>query len=206
MLTRPPLLFSCFPFFSRIKYPYLLYHQISESRVQNMAPLLPRQTTNGNPSATAAPPTDTNIDARADIYSGGSHNGLTHGQIGAIIGSIVGFTLFVLLLLCCSINRRREQRQRYRHRYHYHERSSSGSSSSGGSEYRGRPVRKPPAARMRRNVTVVDRDGVWDDGHGGYAGGWKRERERIPGGPKWPTYRAIPIPNPRKNPNLRRQL
>lgn len=167
-----------------------------------MAPLVPRQTLASNPSATAAPPTDTNINSRADIY--GSHNGLTNAQIGAVIGSIIGFTLLVLIIIFCAISRRRAQRRRYRHRYHY-DRSSSGSSSSGGgSEYRGRPVRKPPVARVRRNVTVVDRDG-WEGGYATHAGG-VRERERIPGGPKWPTYRAIPIPNPRKNPNLRRQL
>lgn len=176
-----------------------------------MAPLVPRQTTSPDqdPSATAAPPTDyTSVDSRADIYGGGHHNGLTNAHIGAIIGSIIGFTLIVLILIFCAVNRRKEQRRRYRHRYH-HERSSSDSSTSGGSSYsfyRGRGgVRKPPSAKTRRSAAAaVDGERVW---HEGYAGGGKMgERERIPGGPKWPTYRAIPIPNPRRNPNLRRHV
>lgn len=178
-----------------------------------MAPLLllrqtPVDPDINDPSATAAPPTDSNINSRADIY--GSHNGLSNAQIGAIIGSVIGFTVLVLLAIFCVMNRRRAERRRRRRERRYYEGNwteSSGSSSSGGkASLREEGVRKPPVARVRRNVTVVDRDQQGWDGYARDGRMREQERERIPGGPKWPTYRAIPIPNPRRNPNLRRQM
>lgn len=145
-------------------------------------PVLPRQDDGqpASPTSTSAPPADESVDAAASIY--GEHNGLTDGQIGAIVGSIVGFSIIVFLLVCCVVNNRRRYYARHHH-HHHHSRSSSGTSSMVGDP----PVKKPPPVRVRESVRVT-------------------ERARIPGGPRYPTYRAIPIPNPRKNPKVRHNV
>ena len=142
-------------------------------------PLLPRQdNAPASATSTSAPPADDSINPKAHIYGG--HDGLTSAQIGAIVGSILGFAALVLIVVCCVIVTRRRAAYYYHHHHHHH-RSSSASSSMAGIPP---PLNKPPPVRVRATMT-------------------ERERVRIPGGPKYPTYRAIPIPNPRRHPKVR---
>uniref|UniRef100_A0A0D2XES9 Uncharacterized protein n=1 Tax=Fusarium oxysporum (strain Fo5176) TaxID=660025 RepID=A0A0D2XES9_FUSOF len=110
---------------------------------------------------------------RPVVTSQHSGDGLSSAQIGAIIGSIVG--VFVLAFVVPK------KRRSYR--------SSYADFSDGWSErmpHEGwtRPVPIPVA----RPVPVQFPSPVV-------------QREQIPGGPKFPTYRAIPIPNPRRGEN-----
>ncbi|VUC22000.1 unnamed protein product [Clonostachys rosea] len=110
-----------------------------------------------------------------------AHDGLTSGEIGAIIGAIIGFTVIVLFIICCCINRSR--------RRHHHRRSDDDEIVRVVKLPRHPPpLQHPLMAKVRwsqRDFTNVE---------GGL----------IPGGPKYPTYRALPIPNPRNNPKVAR--
>ncbi|KAL6866534.1 hypothetical protein ACO1O0_002646 [Amphichorda felina] len=144
-------------------------------------PVLPRQDDDILVAATStsAPSSDDPIDPMAQIY--GVHDGLTSAQIGAIVGSIFGFAALVLIILCCVVIQRRRRYyyySHYRHHHHHHHRHEHSSSDSS-STIDGSPPERPPPVRVRATMT-------------------ERERVRIPGGPRYPTYRAIPIPNPRK--------
>ncbi|KAF5013008.1 hypothetical protein FDECE_955 [Fusarium decemcellulare] len=124
-------------------------------------------------------------------------NGLTDAQIGAIAGTVVGVFLLVLIVLCCCC------RQRSRHPREVtivterrRKRGSYGSSyaSDGWSEpspLQGewiRPIPMPTPRPMPQPTPVQHPAPVY-------------QPEQIPGGPKYPTYRAIPIPNPRNPSN-----
>ena len=188
-------------------------------------PVLPRQDDSAQGAVpTEAPPTDTNTEPTGapnpenNIYGG--HNGLSSAQIGGIVGALVGFTVLVLLILYCAINRRREQRRRrHRRRYQQQRYVSSSSSSSEDSSYLDYtsssasssvpPVKPLPKAKTKhhshhshshrhqpgkKKVRIVEKTP-------------RGPRERIPGGEKFPAYRAIPVPNPREpHPKLRYQV
>ncbi|VTT61097.1 unnamed protein product [Fusarium fujikuroi] len=110
---------------------------------------------------------------RPVVTSQHSGDGLSSAQIGAIIGCIVG--VFVLAFIVPK--KRRSYRSSYAD-------SSDGWSERMPNENWVRPVPIPVA----RPVPVQFPSPVV-------------QREQIPGGPKYPTYRAIPIPNPRRGEN-----
>lgn len=161
-------------------------------------PVLPRQ--DADPpytSPTTAPEAEHSLNPDAGIY--GDHDGLTNAQVGGIVGAVIGFTALILFLIFCCLSRRR-----YYYRNHQKRRRGGGSyySDSRSSTYTPSmvdvpPTAIPPKARVRRTVA-------------GDVRGWEtaeeRPRERIPGGPRYPTYRALPIRNPRKVPQPRRHV
>lgn len=119
------------------------------------------------------------VKPNADIYGGsGNESGLTTVQLGAIIGSSIAFILILILTWCCILQARRrlEAGEPAGSVYSLTDSTRTSSSSSDEPEPQPRP-RPPPPVRMSRN---------------------------IPGGPKYPTYRAIPVRNPRTNPSVRR--
>ncbi|KAG9259129.1 uncharacterized protein F5Z01DRAFT_642393 [Emericellopsis atlantica] len=133
----------------------------------------------------------------------GTSDGLTDRDAAAIAGSVVGSIIAILLMIFCCIKWTRYQSEirrvnRRRHRSSSAFTSSSSSSSSSTSSedrerpIRGVPVRPPPRAARPPPVRVSQsvRESV-------------RVSERIPGGPRYPTYKAIPIPNPRNNPKVK---
>lgn len=133
------------------------------------------------------------------VTSQHSGDGLTSTQIGAIAGSIVGVFILAFIVVCCCCRRPRKQVKRRRS-----DRSSYASSSDGWSgvlpnENWTRPV--PVAVPVGRGPTpmqypspVAQRGRMREPMR-------EQVREQIPGGPKFPTYRAIPIPNPRRGDN-----
>lgn len=134
-----------------------------------MPVLIPRATIGLFPTEASS---TSSVNATANIY--GDHNGLTDAQIGIMVGCIVGFTLIVLTLIFCVLNRKR-QHPVHRHRSVKHH---SGSYTPSVVE-----ISMPPPSQMRDHEASP--------------------REWIPGGPRYPTYKAIPIRNPRKPPAVR---
>ena len=166
----------------------------------------------------------------------GSHddNHLTNAQIGAIVGSILGVFILVLLVIFCCLRQRRVKvvpaPKSYRDSY-----SSYSTRASYGGPIRVNPVRVEPVIV---EPVVVEQPSPPRPPSRGYWGGYRRERRHrsrrhreympepipsgeytrpipnpyapppmppppaaeglIPGAPKRPTYRAIPIPNPNK--------
>ncbi|KAL7943353.1 hypothetical protein V8C42DRAFT_105091 [Trichoderma barbatum] len=121
------------------------------------------------------------------------HHGLSGGQIGAILGSVVGVVVLLLIVGFCYVGRRRmpityeDEKKKTKKK-----RSGSSSRTRDIYEYTEEavyyvPSRKKSSSR-RVSVTVQEPAPVV-------------VAERIPGGPKFPTYRAIPISNPR-NPQV----
>ncbi|KAK2616528.1 hypothetical protein QQS21_000571 [Conoideocrella luteorostrata] len=112
----------------------------------------------------------------ADSGDHGS-KGLTNLQLGAIIGSIAILVVIGITTGICMSGGKKKPAEPVHEYYTTISPSSSSSSSSRHSKkHRSKkhPRRPPPVA------------------------------ERIPGGPKYPTYRAIPIPNPREPPPVAR--
>lgn len=121
----------------------------------------------------------------ANIYGGtgdgdGDHGGLTKAQLGAIIGSSVALVIILLLAWAYVIRARSQASSTTSRRFRRGDDSSDSydsSRSSSRSPGPGPRLRPPPPMRVREN---------------------------IPGGPRYPTYRANPIPNPRRNPPVTR--
>lgn len=133
-----------------------------------------QQTTFTTTVTLGGPPTD-GANPQANIYGSSSSKGLSTGEVGAIVGSVVGFFSILLLLCFCLAQRKRKARARRPRTYYY----------DSGSYYKGSIIDdmppRPSRVRIQRPPPVA---------------------ERIPGGPRWPTYRAIPIPNPRNHPQV----
>ncbi|CAH0052529.1 unnamed protein product [Clonostachys solani] len=111
-----------------------------------------------------------------------SHDGLTSAEIGAMVGAIIGFTVIVLFTIFCCINRSRVRRHRRR----------SDDDEIIRVEKLPRHPNPPLQHPLMAKVRWSQRD--FNNVEGGL----------IPGGPKYPTYRALPIPNPRNNPKVTR--
>ncbi|KAK7408351.1 hypothetical protein QQX98_009499 [Neonectria punicea] len=123
-------------------------------------------------------PTDTT--QATDNHQGAG--GLSDAQIGAIVGSVVGtFVLVVAILCCCCQRRPRPVRHNSRRSY----------ASYSSSYMEGFPEPAPPPKGYWRR-TPQPSPVQWPPPVA------ERVPERVPGGPKFPTYRANPIPNPRK--------
>jgi hypothetical protein len=122
--------------------------------------------------------------------------GLTDAQIGAIAGSIVGVFILVFVVLCCCCQRRPPP-ARHGDRRSYASYTSSTYIVDDAPEQPPPPPPRwywPRTPRTPRAPSVVRPSPVQSQ--------WPPPvAERIPGGPKFPTYRAIPIPNPRR-PNV----
>lgn len=122
------------------------------------------------------PPTEAPAsDSSSSDSSYGESHGLSNGEIGAIIGSSIGFVFLVLLLWWCCTRRRRGPRISQTRSYTTYDTTyiiEDDEEMEHTSRRKPTIPRPPPVA------------------------------ERIPGGPRYPTYRAIPIPNPR-NPRVR---
>jgi len=145
------------------------------------------------PAETEAPPANDFADsAEANIY--GDHNGLTNAQIGALVGAIIGAIILILLLIwCCLAQRARQRRRMYRRSIRRHT-ASSGEASYTSSFIDVPPSPRKPSATRKKHGRAPPPPPP------------PLPKERIPGGPKYPTYRAIPIPNPRRNPSVRHAL
>ncbi|KAH6964446.1 hypothetical protein DER45DRAFT_610767 [Fusarium avenaceum] len=134
------------------------------------------------------------------VTSQHSGDGLTSTQIGAIAGSIVGVFILAFVVICCCCRRPRKQVKRRRSdRSSYYGSSSDGWSEALPNENWTRPVPVPvPIGRGPTPVQypspVAQRGRMREQMR-------EQPREQIPGGPKFPTYRAIPIPNPRRSDN-----
>jgi hypothetical protein len=114
------------------------------------------------------------------------HTGLTNAEIGAIVGAIIGFVIIVLGLIYCFADYKRDLPDPvyYKQTYSYGDSQSSNGYRTP-SVYDDARVKKPRKAKVHRHHNA--------------------EPEYIPGGPKYPAYRAIPIPNPRNNPPINRR-
>jgi hypothetical protein len=124
------------------------------------------------------------------------HHGLSGGQIGAILGSVVGVVVLLLIVGFCYVGSKRtpdtyeEEKVKKRKR-----RSSRSTHSTRGiyqyteeDVYYAPPKRKSSTRKVSVSVQTPAPAVI---------------SEKIPGGPKFPSYRAIPISNPR-NPQIRR--
>ncbi|PWI70178.1 hypothetical protein PCL_00322 [Purpureocillium lilacinum] len=116
--------------------------------------------------------------------SGGKH-GLSSVQLGAILGSIAAVVVLVIVAGICLANK---TPPRKRHTYVYQDWSTSSSggshgSSSTSSSSTAKSKKKPPPKGPKRP---------------------SRPPQLIPGGAPYPTYKAVPIPNPRKPPSVKR--
>ncbi|KAH7170089.1 hypothetical protein EDB81DRAFT_774416 [Dactylonectria macrodidyma] len=142
-----------------------------------------------------------------------SSGGLTNAQVGAIVGSLVGFFVLVMIIICCC-RRRPPPPPPRRHG----DRRSYGSYSSSyftddtpepwppKGQYRRTP--KPATPRMMPPQQMPPQfmppqfippmTPRSTRSHRSFVQRPPPVVERIPGGPKFPTYRAIPIPNPRR--------
>ncbi|KAK0765755.1 hypothetical protein N5P37_001693 [Trichoderma harzianum] len=125
------------------------------------------------------------------------HHGLSGGQIGAILGSVVGVVVLLLIVGFCYVGRRRmpityeEEMTKKTKR----KRRSSSRTTRGIYQYTEEdiyyvPSRKKSSSSRRASVKVEVQEPAA-----------AVVTERIPGAPKFPTYRAIPISNPR-NPQV----
>lgn len=127
-----------------------------------------------------------------------SHHGLSGAAIGAILGSVVGVVVLLLIVGFCYVGRRRMpityEEEKTTTMKKKKKRSSSSRTTRGIYEYTEEAVYYVPPRRKsssrRASVTVqVQEPAV------------AVVTEKIPGGPKFPTYHAIPISNPR-NPQV----
>ncbi|KAK1249661.1 hypothetical protein MKX08_009664 [Trichoderma sp. CBMAI-0020] len=127
------------------------------------------------------------------------HDGLSGGQIGAILGSVVGVVALALIIGFCYVGKKKtavayeeEEKVKKRKRRNSH---STRSSTRGVYQYAEEDVyyytapRKKSSSKKASVSVQTPAPAVVS--------------ERIPGGPKFPSYRAIPISNPR-NPQIRR--
>ncbi|KAL6867125.1 hypothetical protein J3F83DRAFT_740069 [Trichoderma novae-zelandiae] len=148
------------------------------------------------------------------------HSGLSGGQLGAILGSVVGVVVLLLIIGFCYVGRRRmpmtyddEKEYKYKYKNQTHGHSSDhkkkkakgkGSRTTRGAyeyEYTEEEAAvyytKPPTKSKRKSSSSSKKT----------SGATVQEpapavvADRIPGGPRYPTYRAIPISNPR-NPQI----
>ncbi|KAI5465420.1 hypothetical protein BGZ63DRAFT_399891 [Mariannaea sp. PMI_226] len=134
----------------------------------------------------------------------GSQGGLSDAQVGAIAGSVVGVFILGFIIFCCCWQGRRPPPARHGYR-----RSHAGYSGSYiVDDAYGRPSSKehwprspstswprPPSTHRPRTPSSYRRSPLQRPS----SVPWPAPAaERIPGGPKFPTYRAIPIPNPRR--------
>ncbi|KAM0256115.1 hypothetical protein ACHAQJ_005202 [Trichoderma viride] len=124
------------------------------------------------------------------------HHGLSGGQIGAILGSVVGVVVLLLVIGFCYVGRKKTTVAYEEEKVKKRKRRSTRSTRStrGIYEYTEEDVYYTPPKRKsstkKVSVSVQTPAPVIVS-------------ERIPGGPKFPSYRAIPISNPR-NPQIRR--
>lgn len=123
------------------------------------------------------------------------HHGLSGGAIGAILGSVVGVVVLLLIVGFCYVGRRRmpitiDEEVTEKKRKHHH-RGGSSRSTREMYEYTEEDVyyTRPKKKSSRKAKVAVQEPAA------------AVVTERIPGGPKFPTYRAIPISNPR-NPQI----
>ncbi|KAL7791554.1 hypothetical protein V8C37DRAFT_141916 [Trichoderma ceciliae] len=125
------------------------------------------------------------------------HHGLSGGQIGAILGSIVGVVVLLLIVGFCYVGSRRVPIT-YEEEKEEKKRKKQGRGSTrntrGVHEYTEETVYYTPPRRKSssRKVSVSVQTPAP-----------AVVSERIPGGPKFPTYRAVPISNPRNPQNWR---
>ncbi|KAL6824126.1 hypothetical protein V8C40DRAFT_247378 [Trichoderma camerunense] len=128
------------------------------------------------------------------------HHGLSGGAIGAILGSVVGVVVLLLIVGFCYVGRRRmpityEEETKETKKTKRKRRRSSSRTTRGIYQYTEEdiyyvPTRKKSSSSRRASVKVEVQEPAA-----------AVVTERIPGGPKFPTYRAIPISNPR-NPQV----
>jgi hypothetical protein len=117
------------------------------------------------------------------VTSQHSGDGLNGAQIGAIVGAVVGFFIVAFIVVCCCCRRPRKQVKR-RRSYRSYSGSEDDWSVAMPHENWTRPV---PVPFSRPTPVQYPPPAA--------------HREQVPGGPKFPTYRAIPIPNPRRSGN-----
>lgn len=127
------------------------------------------------------------------------HNGLSGAQIGAILGSVVGVVVLALIIGFCYVGKKKatvtyeeEEKVKKKKRRNSH---STRSSTHGVYQYAEEDVYYYTAPR-KKSSTKKASVSVQTPAPAVVS-------ERIPGGPKFPSYRAIPISNPR-NPQIRR--
>ncbi|KAL6909234.1 hypothetical protein GGI43DRAFT_394898 [Trichoderma evansii] len=127
-----------------------------------------------------------------------NHHGLSGGQIGAILGSVVGVVVLALIIGFCYVGNKRnavtyeEEKVKKRKRRNSHSTRSSShvvyQYAEDDAYYYTTPKKKSSTKKASVSIQTPAPAVV---------------SERIPGGPKFPSYRAIPISNPR-NPQIRR--
>ncbi|KAM6488307.1 hypothetical protein HDV62DRAFT_20645 [Trichoderma sp. SZMC 28011] len=126
------------------------------------------------------------------------HHGLSGAAIGAILGSVVGVVVLLLIVGFCYVGRRRMpityEEETKETKKTKRKRRSSSRTTRGIYQYTEEdiyyvPTRKKSSSRRASvKVEIQEPEAAV-------------VTERIPGGPKFPTYRAIPISNPR-NPQI----
>lgn len=158
----------------------------------------------------------------APAQHGDSAGALTNAQIGAIVGSVVGVFVLALVVICCCCQRQpppgrrrgggggsnRHSRASYtsstfivddaaweqQQRYHPQPQPQPQQQPTSWFQWPRAPRTPKTPASVARPSSTYRGEGEWPPPIA--------VAERIPGGPKFPTYRALPIPNPRRQPNV----
>ncbi|KAL7904703.1 hypothetical protein GGI35DRAFT_462437 [Trichoderma velutinum] len=126
-----------------------------------------------------------------------THHGLSGGQIGAILGSVVGVVVLLLIVGFCYVGRRRmpiTYEEEIKETKKKKKRRSSSRTTRGIYQYTEEDIYYVPSRKKSSSRRASVKVEVQEPAAAVVA-------ERIPGGPKFPTYRAIPISNPR-NPQV----
>lgn len=148
--------------------------------------------------------------SQTSVLQARSADGLTNTQVGIIVGTIVGVFIFVAIVFYCCF----QQRQRNRAMMTKNYRNSYSSYASHDTAYvvevQPPPRTPPPPQTWNRRRSSRPRSERYSftataaysrpppDPFSAPPTYPPPAVERIPGGPKNPTYRALPIPNPRK--------
>ncbi|TFA98041.1 hypothetical protein CCMA1212_010221 [Trichoderma ghanense] len=154
------------------------------------------------------------------------HSGLSGGQVGAILGSVVGIVVLLLIIGFCYVGRRRmpityddEKEYRYKYKRQTHNNNSNSNDSNNNGQRKKAKGKGSRKTRSAYEYEYAEEEAIYytdaptkgkrrpSSSSTKNKGATVQEpapavvAERIPGGPKYPTYRAIPISNPR-NPQI----
>ncbi|UNI23966.1 hypothetical protein JDV02_009751 [Purpureocillium takamizusanense] len=150
-------------------------------------------------SSSSSPSSDPAATSLVVPDNNGKH-GLSSVQLGAILGSIAAVVVIVIVAGICLANKTPPRHKR--HTYVYQDwggtagdSSSSSSGGGGGGSYGSSSTSSSSTGRSKNKKKKPKPKGPKRPPHA---------PELIPGGAPYPTYKAVPISNPRKPPSVKR--